>query len=210
MRDVVAVVQARMTSRRFPGKVLAPLAGRPLVEHVLERSARAVGREAVVLATSEHASDAPLARFVSDLGFVVHRGPLDDTVARFRGALAAHPAERFFRVCADSPLLDPDLMTRMRALAPGTDLVTNVHPRSFPPGRSMELVRTGAFLAFPSDGLLPDEREHLTLHFYRNAGRYRIANVEATPAEAALPPLAVDTVEDLHRVEDLVAKGAIA
>lgn len=205
------LVQARMTSSRFPGKVLAPLAGKPLVRHVLDRAAGVAGRENVVLATSAHATDAPLAQFAESLGYAVHRGDLDDVVARLQGALRAHPAERFFRVCADSPLLDPALLRRALALAsPDVDLVTNVHPRTFPRGRSVELVKASTFLALDSKRLAEDEREHVTLHLYRRADRFRIVNFIATPEEASLPGLAVDTVDDLRRVEEILAKEGAA
>lgn len=209
MRSTVAIVQARMSSRRFPGKVLAPLAGRPVVEHVLRAAEQAVGRDAVVLATSAHASDAPLARYAESIGFAVHRGPLDDTVLRFQETLRAHPAEWLLRICGDSPLLEPALLRRAIGMARADlDLVTNVHPRTFPPGRSVELLRADRLLALDSLALPEDEREHLTLHFYRHAENYRIANFGASPEEAAMPPLAIDTVDDLHRVEGVLAKGA--
>jgi len=210
-RRVLGVIQARMSSRRFPGKVLAPLAGRPVIQHVLDRVARVIPRGNVVVATSVDPSDDPLARFVESIGYAVHRGPLDDTVARLQGALRAHPARWFFRVCGDSPLVDPALLERFIGLATDElDLVTNVHPRSFPAGRSVELVRARHFLALDSRGLADDEREHATLHLYRHPSRSRILNVTATPAEAAFWPAAVDTIEDLARIEALLAKGAPA
>lgn len=206
--DAIAIVQARMSSRRFPGKVLAPLAGRPLLEHVLSRAVEVVGPDRVILATSDHPTDAPLVRFAASLGHRTYAGPLDDVVSRFQGALAALPAEWFFRVCADSPLLDTGLMRRVLArAAPNVDVITNVHPRSFPPGRSVELVRAGPFLHIDPSTLTDDEREHVTLHMYRNASRFRIVNITATPEEAAFPSVAVDTIEDLQRVEKLLASG---
>lgn len=200
-----------MSSRRFPGKVLAPLAARPLIAHTIERVAEAVGRERVIVATSEEASDAPLAAYAASLGITVHRGPLDDTVARLQGAIRMREARWFHRVCGDSPLLDPGLVRRMLTLATDdVDVVTNVHPRSFPRGRSVEIVRAETFLALDSPRLADDEREHATLHLYRHPARFRIRNVTATPLEAALPDLAVDTIEDLQRIEKHLQAGEVA
>jgi spore coat polysaccharide biosynthesis protein SpsF len=211
MPAVRVLVQARMSSSRFPGKVLAPIGDKPLVQHVLERAAEVVGRENVTLATSVHASEEPLVLFVRSIGFAVHRGDLDDVLGRFQEAIRAQPAERFFRVSADSPALDPTLLRRaLQLAAPDVDIVTNVHPRTFPPGRSVELVSTATFLALDSSRLSRDEREHVTLHFYRNADRFRVVNFTASQEEASLPSLAVDTVEDFKRVEAYLAQPGAA
>jgi spore coat polysaccharide biosynthesis protein SpsF len=97
-------VQARMTSRRFPGKVLAPFRGRPVVSHVLERVASAVSRDRIVLATSREPSDDPLALFVEREGFAVFRGP-SMTWSRFQRCLEAFPCAWFARISTDSPAL---------------------------------------------------------------------------------------------------------
>ena len=82
----VAIVQARFGSRRLPGKVLRPLAGRPMLAHVLERAAAIPGVDAVCLATSDSPEDTPVARLAESLGFTVFRGALDDVLDRFHGA----------------------------------------------------------------------------------------------------------------------------
>lgn len=189
-----------MTSRRFPGKVLAPFRGRPMIESVLERVSRAVGRDRVVLATSTDASDDPLAAYAAGLSFRVSRGPLDDVFARFEHCLRENPCDWFFRVCADSPLYDPELMTRALGLADErTDVVTNVFPRSFAPGLSVELVRAEAFARLSRGELSPVQREHLTKGFYDAPDRFRIVNFSSQAASERV--LTVDTIEDLQRLE---------
>ncbi len=195
-----------MSSRRFPGKVLAPLAGRAVVAHVLERLARALPPGRIVLATSVEASDDPLVRYVESLGFAVHRGPLDHVVRRFAGCLEAHPCDRFFRVCADSPLLDPSLVERF--LPVEADVVTNVFPRTFPKGRSLELVRAEAFQRLDPDALTAEEAEHVTAAFYRRPDRFRITNLESGDPRLAETNLCVDTIDDLVRLEALVRREA--
>lgn len=198
--DVKAFIQARMSSRRFPGKVLAPFQGRPLIRHVVERVARALPAQDVIVATSTHPSDDPLACYLQDKGIICFRGPLDDVVARFQACLQAHPCDRFFRISADSPLIDPALVGRLMEEAAGDeDLVTNVFPRTFPPGQSLELIRSATFSRLEAEELSPEQREHVTLVFYDHPERYTIRNVRAPgpSGEAAV----VDTVEDLQRLE---------
>lgn len=202
-QDVRVFVQARMSSRRFPGKVLAPLAGRPIIGHVVDRLTRVVPLDRVTVLTSEELSDDPLAAWLRECGVPVFRGPLDDVFARFRDCLDTRPCRWFFRVSADSPLVDPAMVERMLAFGarPDVDLVTNVFPRSFPRGQSLEMVSAAGFRAIDPASLTAEQREHVTLVYYQQAERFRIVNVESDDPRLAATTLAVDTVEDLHRLE---------
>jgi spore coat polysaccharide biosynthesis protein SpsF len=203
-------VQARMSSRRFPGKVLAPLAGRPLIAHVIERCGAAFGAEYVIVATSAEASDDALVGTVRELGCAVFRGELDNVLGRFQQCLRQHPCEWFVRISADSPLIDPRLIASVaKQRAPQFDLVTNVQTRTFPPGQSVEVVRSECFAGIDAAALSAEEREHVTLVFYRTPERYRIRSVVSRDPDLARQPLTVDTPEDLRAVEALIKAGAV-
>ncbi len=203
-------VQARMSSRRFPGKVLAPLAGRPMIDHVIERCGRAFGADRVVLATSREASDDALAAHGQALGVKVFRGDLGDVFSRFQACLAANPCEWFARISADSPLIDPRLIVRVAdRREPGLDLVSNVRPRTFPPGQSVEVINADRFALMDSAALTAEEREHVTLVFYNHPDRYRLRNVASRDPQLAQQHLAVDTREELMAVEALIASGRV-
>ncbi len=202
--DAVGFIQARMSSSRFPGKVLAPFRGEPLIDHVVA-AVETVLPGRVVVVTSDRPSDEPLVAYLERRGIPTCRGPLGDVFGRFRSCLRRHPAEYVLRISGDSPLHDPDILERVlgegAALRP--DLVTTVFPRTFPSGRNAELIRAELFEAVDPDELGPDDREHVTPYFYRNQERYQIVNVafEAGRDRAAPKGFAVDTVEDLRRLE---------
>lgn len=202
---VQAVVQARMTSSRLPGKVLRPLDGKPMLLFLLERIARCSTLSGVVVATSEQREDDAVAEECRKAGVSCFRGDLSDVAARFAGALGRYPADAFVRVNADSPLLDPALIDQGVALyrSADADLVSNVFPRSFPPGQSVEVIRTDTFLT-TLDDMSNDVREHVTLHFYRNASRFRIRNFTALRPYGGLH-MAVDTEADWGRFSSCVA-----
>lgn len=199
---VLAFIQGRMSSARFPGKILAPFFGRPIMSHLIDRVAMAVGRENVVVATSDTASDDPVASYVDSLGVKKFRGPLDDVFARFALCLKANPCDWFFRVCADSPLLDPSLFSLAASHCHSdADLVTNVFPRTFPKGQSVELINTRTFAAIDQASLTASQREHLTKVYYEKAEKYRIVNV-TLPGELKAPAsCVVDTIEDMRQLE---------
>ena len=210
MSAIRIFVQARMSSQRFPGKVLTPLAGRPLIEHVVERCGKAFGPDAVVLATSSHASDDLLAQHAARRAWRHFRGELNDVVKRFQQCLAVYPCDWFVRISGDSPLIDPELIARIaERRSDDCDLVSNVQTRTFPPGQSVEVVRAACFAGLDSSGLSADEREHVTLAFYRAPAKYRIRSVLSRDPGLARQSYTVDTPEDLRAVEGLIRAGRI-
>lgn len=208
---VRAFIQARMSSTRFPGKVLAPVAGRPLIARVIDRVAQALDLDRIVVATSTDPSDDPLAAYVRTLGVHVVRGPLDDVVARFRVALDAYPCAWLLRICGDSPLQDAAILRTILSHADRTDvdLVTNIYPRTFPKGQSAELINTATFRRLDVASLSRGEREHVTAAFYKAPSRFTIINVASPDAQLAHTSLAIDTVEDLRRLETLLDQAGV-
>jgi spore coat polysaccharide biosynthesis protein SpsF len=196
-------IQARMSSARFPGKMLAPFRGRPLIAQVLGRFRETDLWGHLVVLTSSDASDDPLADFVVNrCGVPVFRGDLDDVVGRFQSALSEHPCPWFVRISGDSPLIDPALVQAMIDLcAPDYDLVSNVVRRTFPPGQSVECVRSETFRILRSVELTLDQREHVTRVFYERPGTWRVRSVTSTRPEKASTRMVVDTIEDLRDLE---------
>jgi spore coat polysaccharide biosynthesis protein SpsF len=209
---VRAFIQARTSSSRFPGKVLAPFHGVPIIEHVVRAAEAAVGRAATLVLTSDEPSDDALAHAVVAYGASVFRGPLDNVLERFQQASRAYPSDWILRLSADSPLLDTDVLKAViaRAASEDCDLVTTIFPRTFPKGRNAEVIRQNVLLSVPAHDVGPDEREHVTAFFYRRADRYRIANVESGRPELAEHSLAVDYRHDLERLEKLTAEELAA
>jgi len=210
---VSAYIQARMSSRRFPGKVLAPFRGRPVIDHVIAAVRAAVPGVPVVLLTSTEPSDSPLATYVQSGGTTVFRGALEDVLGRFAACLAASPVDGVLRICADSPLLDGAVLRAVVAAAertPGVDLVTTIAPRTFPKGQNAEWISARALAAIPAAETTAADREHVTAFLHRHPERFRILNVESGQPELAAQSYAIDTVEDLLRLEGLGAAGAAA
>jgi spore coat polysaccharide biosynthesis protein SpsF len=196
---ILAVLQARMSSTRLPGKVMRPLAGEPMIGRQIERLRRAASLDRLVVATSTGAEDDPLAAYCEGLGAPVFRGPLDDVLGRFAAAAEAFgPAEAVVRLTADCPLADPEVVDEVvrTHLASGADYTSNVLPnRTFPKGLDVEAVRTEALLSAAREAADPYEREHVTPFLYRRPERFRIASVERSPSLADLR-WTVDTPED--------------
>jgi spore coat polysaccharide biosynthesis protein SpsF len=121
------------------------------------------------------------------------------------GVIEREGADAFVRVCADSPLLDHRLVDRLAAIltAGAWDVVTNVMPRTFPAGQSVEVIRSDALRDALARMRDPADREHVTPFLYRNTDRYRMHNVRCDEDRSAVK-LAVDVSEDLQMLGDLI------
>lgn len=206
---VGAIIQARMSSRRLPGKVLRPAAGRPLLDYLLDRLERCRELDAVVLATSTEPSDDPVEEFCRERGLPCHRGPLEDVAGRFRAAAELFGFDAFVRVNGDSPFLDPGLVDggveRFRRERP--DAVTNVLVRTFPTGQSVEVFDAGAFARGYQRMRDAEHLEHVTLFFYQHPEEFRIVGFVAGEGEDwSSRRLSIDMPADFERFEAMLAR----
>jgi len=156
-----------------------PLVGAPMILRQIERVARATRIDRLVVATSVDASDDALAEVLAGAGVAVHRGPLDDVLARFIGALDAHgPAEHVVRLTGDCPLADPAVIdaTIAHVTAAGADYGSNTPPhRSFPRGLDIEVMTAAALRDAAGRAASPEEHEHVTWGLHHRPELYRQA-----------------------------------
>lgn len=167
MQNVVAIVQARMSSRRLPGKVLTPLAGHPVLGLVVGRLRGARLIDDVVVATSTDSSDDPIADWCEESGTRCHRGSLDDVLDRFLGAARDTGATHVVRITADCPLIDWGLVDRLVAKTLADDLDYCALAGEFPDGLDCEIMTVGALEIAAHEAVLPSEREHVTPYLKR-------------------------------------------
>ena len=202
-----AVIQARVGSTRFPGKVLEDLGGRPVLEWVVRAARSATQIDTVVVATSTKAADDDVAELAADLGVAVVRGSEDDVLSRFVAALDAHPCDAIVRLTADCPLLDPTLIDAVAgawAASPTHDYVSTVLVRCLPRGMDVELVTAGALRAVDRTAVGHD-RIHVTSGLYAQPSAYRLLGLCVTPPANDLR-VTLDTREDLALLRALVTE----
>ncbi len=184
---VLAVLQARMSSTRLPGKVLMPLAGAPMIVRQIERVARARRIDRLIVATSTEPGDDVLVETCRREGAAVHRGPLDDVLARFIGALDAFPADQVVRLTADCPLADPDVIDATIALQldSGSDYASNSpEPGAWAKGLDVEVITASALRLAAARAATPEEHEHVTWGVWNRPDLYRLAWLSAPDDQA--------------------------
>ena len=179
--SALAVVQARVSSTRLPGKVLAEVGGEPMLALELRRLRGARRLDDIVVATSTRADDDPVAELATGLGVRLHRGPLEDVLGRFAGAAAEHDGI-VVRITGDCPLIDPavvDAVVDLLEAAPDAVYASNVEPRrTFPHGLDVEALRAATLAQLDREVTDPELREHVTLAARRDPDRYPAVAVE--------------------------------
>jgi len=201
-----------MTSTRLPGKVLADLAGQPLLGRMLARVRRAETLDATWVATTANATDDPVAAFCASRDVPVFRGDEADVLGRFAAAAAAARADVVVRLTADCPMMDPALIDEAveRRDAGGFDYLSNAGERTYPDGLDIEVFTRAALDKADREARHPFHREHVTPYLRTGlyddipTGQFKIGSMEG-PADFSHLRWTVDTPADLERVRAIVA-----
>ena len=188
-----------MSSTRLPGKVLRPLSGGPMILRQIDRIKRARRIDRLVVATSDDITDNVLSDVLEGVGVTVFRGPLDDVLARYAGAVEAFgPADHVVRLTADCPLIDWTVIDAVvdRHLETGADYTANTYGRrTFPKGLDVDIVKTSALLEAAAEAGDAYEREHVLPFIYNRPDRYRLQGLEQAADEGEVR-WTVDLPED--------------
>lgn len=177
----VAVVQARLTSTRLPGKVLKPLGSKQVLLHVVDRLANCRLINEVVIATTTDSADDPLVEFCRLHALTCFRGDRDDVLSRFYRCAVGHYATAVVRVTSDNPLVDPTVVDRTIGLfhEKSADYAANNLYRSFPHGLDVEVISFAALAESYRCAITALDREHVTQYVRYRPESYRLENLDA-------------------------------
>lgn len=210
---VLAILQARVSSRRLPGKVLADLSGKPMI---LQQIARVKGSqliERLVVATSTDSSDDALCDLLKSEGVKVYRGSLENVVRRFAIVIRTERPLNIVRLTADCPLTDWELIDFVISshLASSDDYTSNTMMRSYPKGLDVEIFRVEAFQRLCQLPLSGEEKEHVTVGFHNKSEVFSLGSVSQAKDESHFR-WTVDYPEDLlfvRRVYDFFSSSGV-
>jgi spore coat polysaccharide biosynthesis protein SpsF len=202
---MLGVVQARMGSTRLPGKVLKQLAGRTVLERVVRAARDSNVLDELVVATTDEAVDDAIVAECARIGVPVHRGPVDDVLARFLGVLEEYESQTVLRFTADCPLLDPELVAlaaKVFAAAPYVDYLSTSIARTLPRGLDVEVVRTDVLRSI--DKLATEHhRTHVTSYLYSHPEDFTVLGLTLQPDLSHLR-LTLDTPDDWRLIEAII------
>lgn len=204
---IVTLIQARMGSERFPGKVLCDLHGKSMLARVVGRAGRAALVEETAVATSVEPSDDAIVVECGRLGVRCFRGDLENVLDRCYHAAGAAQAQAVVRLTADNPLVDPQLIDEvLRAfLQYQPDYASNHLQPAYPLGLGVEAMTMAALERAWKEATLKEERVHVTPYIFRHPERFKLHAVTAD-ADYSRHRWTVDTPEDLEFARQVYAR----
>lgn len=210
MNRAVAVIQARLGSQRFPGKMLADLGGRPVLEWVVRRvqASRLVDR--IIVATTLEPLDDRLFEECRRLGVETFRGSTNDVLRRFVDAIEGDAATEVVRICADNPFIDPECIDQVirEYRSSVAQYAFNHRPAAacnYADGFGAEVISTTLLRQLSTSTTSSAHREHVTLAIVDGTVA-AVVHACTTVGPLARPDLRfdVDTPDDLETLRRIV------
>lgn len=204
-QTIVAVVQARMTSSRLPGKPLLKIGNKSLLGLMLYRIRKSALLSDVIVATSTLPESDAIAKECKTLKTECYRGSENDVLSRFVAIARRTNADHIVRICGDEPFVDPAIIDGVikSHLRSGADYTSTALKRTFPKGADVEVMTRQALYSMDALAHTTEEREHVTLRLVRDRS-FTKNNVTAS-ARLRLPTLniCIDTAQDLRYIRKL-------
>ena len=191
---IIAIVQARMGSKRLPGKVMMEAGGKPLIGHLVDRLRQCKNLDGIVVAGPMVDQRSALQKYLTQIECDHYFGDEEnDLCKRFLSTIALHRCDAFVRICGDSPLIEQEpINLTCKWLRSGADFFSTVGWKMLSPGNSSEGV-TVPFYRKLCVNCAPEDREHAGFPYaYR-----KIAENSGL----------VDTAEDFERVKRIIENG---
>jgi spore coat polysaccharide biosynthesis protein SpsF len=161
----IAILQARMSSTRLPGKVMRLINGKPMIYWQIQRIKKAKLLDKLILAISEDASDDVLAEYLDAMDQVYVRGSLNDVLDRFIKVESIYKSQSIVRLTGDCPLVMPELIDEIikQFYENNLDYMSNILALTYPDGLDVEVFKSSVLGRLQRLNLSESEKEHVTL-----------------------------------------------
>jgi spore coat polysaccharide biosynthesis protein SpsF len=198
-----AVIQARISSTRLPGKALKKLCGLPLTQHVIERIKKINGVNSIILATGDKPENRPLLDLSESLGIESFTGSEDDVLSRYWRSVENLDCDYVIRITGDNPFIDYDSASQALIHAAKSN-ADHSYVKGIPLGTGVEIIKKTALEKAFIHGITPYQREHVTPYIKENPGIFKLSHFQAH-MDNPFPHLrlTVDTEEDFTVAEIL-------
>ena len=205
---IAALIYARLDSSRLPGKALNRIGNRELLGHVIDRLKKTINITQSIVATSNRRVDDKVADYANQQGVNVFRGSLNDVLGRSIACAEHFDLDAIVRICGDSPFISGSIVDQiiLTHLETKPDITTNLFPRTFPSGVSIEVINTSTLKRIASSQCSDDDKEHVTTHVYKHPEQYKIINYSSGLEFPKETPLTVDDSNDLVQANWIVKR----
>ncbi len=207
-KKVGLIIYARMTSKRFPGKVLTKIYDNQTISEIIVNKLKNNGcKKQIVVATTKRKSDKKIINFCKKNKIKYFLGSHENVFQRTVQCIKKYKFQYFVRICADRPLFDTDLMEKMIKIitSKNFDIVTNAFPRTFPKGLTCEVAKSSIFEKTNQNKLLKKDKEHIFNYFYRNK-IYKIHNIKSKfDTKFIKKNFCIDTKKDIKKIRNILS-----
>lgn len=200
----LAILQARMSSSRLPGKTMKKIIGRPMLELQIERIKRSKKIDKLILATSTNTEDNEIEALCKKLGLACFRGDLENVLDRFYNACKPYNVENIVRLTGDCPLTDPEKIDELISFFQNADFdyVANCTYPTLPHGLDAEIFSKDALEKAYKNATLPSEKEHVTTYIKNPDHGFSIGHLRYDGKHAHLR-WTVDEPQDFELVKKI-------
>lgn len=204
-----AIIQARMTSTRLPGKVLKKIMDKPLLEYQIERLLNSKLINEIIVATTTNVTDKPIVDLCNKLNIKFFRGSEEDVLSRYYNAAKEFNAEVIVRLTSDCPVIDSEVVDKVIKYYLNNkneyDYVSNTLIRTFPRGMDTEVFPFSVLETSFRQAKTKSEREHVTPYIYNDPDIFNLGYVTYKQNES-YHRWTVDTGEDLELIRNIITE----
>jgi spore coat polysaccharide biosynthesis protein SpsF len=202
---MIFIIQARLSSKRLPNKVLKKINNKELLMYIIERIKEISSTNQIYVATSNNDSDQEIVNFCKSNNFNYYQGDLENVAKRFLDILKLTKCDSFVRICADSPLIDQNLILKMIKIYDSGeyDIVTNRNS-GFPSGQTVEIINSKKFINSYNFFQTSEHFEHVTSYFYQITKNETRSFFFKSQNDYKDLKLSVDTQLDFERISNII------
>ena len=193
-----------MGSTRLPGKILTKIADKPMLWHVIQRTAESSSMNKIIIATKTNSADDCIVDFANSFDILFFRGSEGDVLDRFYRTAKSFCIDAIVRITPDCPLIDPKIVDKVikRFLIGNLDYISNVHPPTYPDGLDVEVFSFETLKKVWKEAKKASEREHVTPYILNHHRMFRISNIE-NEVDLSYMRWTVDEERDLKFVKEI-------
>ena len=202
------IIQARMGSKRLPGKVMKPLDDKnPSLYYSITQIKNVKNIDKIIVATTKQKEDDVICDFSKKMNISCFRGNSDDVLDRYYKCAQENKLDEIIRITADCPLIDPQVIDEIISEFEnsGCDYIQNLEPRTFPDGMDVEIFRFNILKEAWENAELPSEREHVTSYFRNNKNKIQMKNF-LYKKDLSFHRWTLDYDEDLELLRQIIKK----
>jgi len=201
---IAAIIQARMTSTRLPGKVLMEIVGKPMLWHIINRLKFSKKLDDIILAIPDSKENDILEKFAKENNLKYFRGSEEDILSRYYEASKKFNTDVIVRITSDCPLIDPEIVDKVveKHLRSKADYTANILKRTYPKGLDVEVLSFKALEKSYQETKEQPHREHVTLYIREHPEKFKRINVK-NEKDFSQMRWTVDEIEDLEFVREI-------